>query len=85
MKKKKSHNMLCLMLDLRFKNLCLISSFIDYEKKGEHCWKYDKQSLYLMFLKCYHCLHPMEEFKVGCVNQIGMQNLIWIFFNKLPT
>ncbi len=32
--------------------------------------EYDRRSLYLMLLKCYHYLHPMIEFEVGCANQI---------------
>ncbi len=73
------------MLDPRFKSLCLISSFIGYEKGVNIVKEYDRRALYLMLLKCYHYLRPMEKFKVGCVDQIGMQNLIKIFFNKLPT
>ncbi len=34
---KKSHNMLCLMLDPRFKNLHLVFSFICHEEGGEYC------------------------------------------------
>jgi hypothetical protein len=34
---KKSHNMLCLMLDFKFRNLHLIFSFIGYKKRGEYC------------------------------------------------
>jgi len=30
--------------------------------------EYDKRTLYPMFLKCYHQLHPMTK-SVGCVNQ----------------
>jgi hypothetical protein len=30
--------------------------------------EYDRRTLYPMFLKCYHHLHPMIEF-VGCVDQ----------------
>jgi len=30
----------------------------------------DKKTSYLMFLKCYHHLHPMTIF-VECVDQIG--------------
>jgi hypothetical protein len=31
--------------------------------------EYDRWSLYPMLLKCYHYLHWMIEFKVGCVDQ----------------
>ncbi len=67
--KKTSHNMLCLMLDRRLKNLHLIFYFIGHEKNVSIVEKYDKQSLYPMLLKCYHCLHPIVESKVGCVDQ----------------
>jgi hypothetical protein len=44
---KTSHNMLCLMLDLRFKNLHYI--YIGHEKNVSIVEEYDKQSLYLCF------------------------------------
>jgi hypothetical protein len=52
--KKKPHNMLSLMLDARFKNLHLVSSFIGSEQGVAIIEKYDARSLYLVFLKCYH-------------------------------
>jgi hypothetical protein len=36
------HNMLCLMLDLRFKNLCLKYIFIGHEKNVNIVGEYDK-------------------------------------------
>jgi hypothetical protein len=66
---RKSHNMLCLMLDSRFKSLCLISSFIGREKGLNIVEKYDRQSLYSMFLKWYHYLHLMSKFEVECTCQ----------------
>jgi hypothetical protein len=62
--------MLSLMLDPRFKSLCLISSFVGQKEGVSIVDEYDKRILYPMFLKCYHHLHPMTKF-VGCVNQIG--------------
>jgi hypothetical protein len=56
---RKVHNMLSLMLNLRFKSFHLISSFIGYGKSVSIVEEYNKQSLYLMFLKCYHHLHLM--------------------------
>jgi len=52
------------MLNPRFKNLRLVSSFIHHEQGyltivGE----YDESSLYLMFLKCYHHLHLVVRFE----------------------
>ncbi len=60
--------MLSLMLDLRFKGLHLIFSFVGLEECVSILDEYDKETLYPMLLKCYHHLHPMIKF-VGCVNQ----------------
>ncbi len=56
--KKKDHNMF-FMLDLRFKNLRLVSSFVGQEEGVSIVDEYDRRTLYPMFLKCYHHLHPM--------------------------
>jgi hypothetical protein len=60
--------MLFLILDLRFKSLCLISSFVGQEEGVSVVDEYDRRILYPIFLKCYHHLHPMTKF-VGCVDQ----------------
>jgi hypothetical protein len=57
--KKKTHNMLSLMLDLRFKSFCFVSSFIGREQGVSIVEEYDSKSLYLMLLKCHHHLHPL--------------------------
>jgi hypothetical protein len=57
------------MLDLRFKSLYIISSFIDGEKVVDIVKEYERQFLYHMLLKCYHHLHPMEKFEVRCAKQ----------------
>jgi hypothetical protein len=49
--KKRVHNMLALMLDLKFKSLRLISYFIGCELEVAIVIKYDKKLLFLMFLK----------------------------------
>jgi hypothetical protein len=57
------------MLDFILKNhFFVVSSFIACEEKVSIVEEYDKWSLYLMFLKCYHYLHPMAKFEVECVN-----------------
>jgi hypothetical protein len=56
------------MLDFKFRNLQPISSFTSYEEKVNIVEEYHRRSLYLMFLKCYHYLHPMTKFE--CANQI---------------
>jgi len=56
------------MLDPIFKSLCLVSSFVGRKEGINIVDEYDRRTLYPMFLKCYHHLHPMIEF-VGCVDQ----------------
>jgi hypothetical protein len=48
--------MLSLMLDHRFKNLHLVSSFIGLEQGKAIVEEYDRKTLYLMLLKCYHVI-----------------------------
>jgi hypothetical protein len=60
------------MFDARpyIKNLWLVSSFIVCKEGTVIIVEdYDKRSSYLILLICYHYLHPMIEFDVGCVNQ----------------
>jgi len=61
--------MLSLKKKFRFKVLYLISSLIGCEKDVTIIEEYDKNSLYLMFLKCYHHLHPLVESKSDFFNQ----------------
>jgi uncharacterized membrane protein len=65
---KKTHNMLFFMLDLRFKSLGLVSLFFGWEEGVSFVDEYDRRTLFPMFFKCYHHLHPMTEC-IGCVNQ----------------
>ncbi len=51
--------MLYLMLDPRFKNLCLMSSFIGLEFSRAIVEENDKKTLYFMLSKCYYHLHPL--------------------------
>jgi len=67
-KQEKLTNMLSLMLDPRFKNLHLVSSFVGLEGCVSILDEYDRKTLYPMLLKCYHHLHPVTKI-VGCVNQ----------------
>ncbi len=43
--------------------------------------EYDRRTLYIMFLKCYHHLHPMIE-SVGCVNQTSDENFSLYIFQQ---
>ncbi len=52
------------MLDPRLKNLHLISSFVGREQGISTVEEYDRKSLQLMLLKCYHHLHPMKNYDV---------------------
>ncbi len=50
--KRKAHNMISLMLDPKYKNLCIVSSFVGKEQGVVLVEKYDRKSLYPMLLKC---------------------------------
>jgi len=58
---KKTYNILLLMLDPRFKGLCLMSFDVGREQRIFIVEEYDAKTLYPMFLKCYHYLHLMGE------------------------
>jgi hypothetical protein len=51
----------------------IISFFVSREEGVSIVDEYDKKTLYLMLLKCYHDLDPMIKF-VGCVNKIDDEN-----------
>lgn len=53
---KKFHNMLSLMLDHRFKNLHIASSFIGPQQGKAIVEEYDRKTLYPMLLKCFHVI-----------------------------
>jgi hypothetical protein len=55
----KTHNMLSLMLEPRFKSLRLVSSLIGQKQAISIVEEYDQQSLFPMLLRCYHILQPM--------------------------
>jgi len=62
------------MLDPRFKSLCLVSSFVGRKEGVNIVDEYDRRTLYHMFLKWYHHLHPTIKF-VGCVDQTCDEDL----------
>jgi hypothetical protein len=62
---RKTHNMLALMLDLRFKSLHLVFSFIGSDQGITIVEKCDITSLYPMLMKSYYHLHPSIESKNG--------------------
>ncbi len=65
---RKTHNMLALMLDPRFKSFHLMFSFIDHDQTITIVEQHDTMSLYPMFMKCYYHLHPLIEFDIGFAN-----------------
>ncbi len=68
--KKKVHNLLGFMFDLKFERFHLIFSFIGCDKGVIIVEENDRRFLYSnMFLKCHHHLHPMTKSKVGYVDQ----------------
>jgi hypothetical protein len=71
-----------LMLDLRFKSFPIISFFVDREEVVSIVDEYDTRTLYPMFLKCYHHLHPMTKF-VGCVDQTCDENFSLNIFQQI--
>jgi hypothetical protein len=68
MKKKKTHNMLSLILNSQFKSFHLVSSFVDDGQDILITEKYDKKSLHVMFLKCYYHLHHMVDHQIRFSN-----------------
>jgi hypothetical protein len=46
------------MINSRFKNLCLVFSFIGHEQNVSIVEEYDKIVI-SMVVKCYHQLHPL--------------------------
>jgi len=65
----KAHNMISLMLDPRFKSLCIISSFVGKEQSVALVEEYDRKSLYIMLGKCHEHLHPFVRLNRNCANQ----------------
>jgi hypothetical protein len=65
---RKTHNMLALLLKSRFKNLCLVSSFIGHDQGVTFVEQCDTMSLYPMLIKSYYHLHPLTETNNGFVD-----------------
>jgi hypothetical protein len=65
---RKVHNMISLMLDLRYKNLRVVSSFVGREQNVVLVEKYDRKSLYLMLVKCHEHLHPLVRSEKNSTN-----------------
>jgi len=60
--------MIFLQLDLRFKNLRIVSSFVGKEQGVVFVEEYDRKSLYLTLVKCHEHLHPLVRLDRNCVD-----------------
>ncbi len=56
---RKAHNMVSLMLNPRFKSLCIVSSFVGREQGVVLIEENDRKFLYPMLIKCREHLHPL--------------------------
>jgi hypothetical protein len=71
------------MLDVRFKNLCLVYSFIRCEQASVVVGKKQKKkSLFLMFLKCHYLLHPLAKFEY-LPNKMNDKDCNWNIFKVI--
>jgi len=66
---KKAHNMIFLILNLRFKSLYIVSSFVGKKQGVSLVEEYDKKSLYPMLVKCHEHLHPLVNLDTNCADQ----------------
>jgi hypothetical protein len=80
-RKKKTLNMISLMLDLRFKSLQIILSFVGWEQVVSFVKEYNRKSLYPMLVKCYEHLHPLIRSNINYFDQDIFFTMIaiWIF------
>jgi len=82
---KKTHNMIFVMLDPRFKSLQILSSFVGWGKGVSLVEKYDRKFLYHMLVKCYEHLHPLirSNIQILFTNIFFIRIAIWIFLKRL--
>jgi len=57
--KRKIHSIISLMLDHKYKSLCILFSFVGRGQGVALIEKYDWKSLYPMLVKCYEHLHHL--------------------------
>jgi len=60
----KTHNMLSLMLDPRFRSMRLVSSLIGRKQVISIVEEYDQCFSFPMLLRCYHILHLMANMQI---------------------
>jgi len=58
---KKTHNMLPLMFDLRFKNVCFVFSYVGKEQGVYIVEQYDRRALYPMLVKSYNHFSSINQ------------------------
>jgi hypothetical protein len=75
---RRIHNLLTLMLYFKFKSLRLFFSFIGHEHEVAIIKEYDRKSLFPMFSKFHHHLHPLFELKIALFIE-SMMIGIWTF------
>jgi hypothetical protein len=66
---KKTHNMISLMLGLKYKSLHIVSSFVRKEQGVALVEEYDKKSLYPILVECHEHPHPLVRLKTNYTNQ----------------
>jgi hypothetical protein len=60
--------MISLMLDPRYKRLCILSSFVGREQGVALVEEYDRKSLYPMLVKCHEHLHSLVRSETNFVD-----------------
>ncbi len=61
--------MIFLMLNRRFKSLCIMSSFVGREQGVFLVEEYDRKSLYPMLVKCHEHLYSLVSLNTNCADQ----------------
>jgi hypothetical protein len=57
------------MFDPKFKNLCIVCSFVEKEQGVAFLENYDGKTLYPMWVKCYKHLHPLVKLNKNFFDQ----------------
>jgi hypothetical protein len=76
--KKKTHNVISLMLDPKYKSLHIVSSFVGREQGVALVEEYDKKSLYPMLVKCHEHLHPLVKLERNSTDQDIFNQNCWL-------
>jgi hypothetical protein len=73
--------MVSLMLDPRFKNPCIVFSFVGREQGVAIVEEYDKKSLYFMLVKHHEHLHPLVKLINNFANHDILSRLQFGYFS----